>query len=182
MNHNLEEKKIRQLFLELRQQDESEAPPFPVVLNSALTSTNRLSPVWFNWRMAAVIAMLILVSGVSFLLFRQSFTTQQGNTATTAEAFSVHHFARQQPSSTNFPNPAQPVLAGRQATKEIHKAVYRKPFSHSPQQTNLLISKWQSPTDFLLRTPGAEWLRNLPQINESILEIKNLLPDSKNEW
>lgn len=34
------------------------------------------------------------------------------------------------------------------------------------------ISEWQAPTDFLLKTPGTEWLKTVPKLGES-LEQKN---------
>ena len=34
------------------------------------------------------------------------------------------------------------------------------------------ISEWQAPTDFLLKTPGAEWLKTVPKLGGS-LEQKN---------
>ena len=40
-----------------------------------------------------------------------------------------------------------------------------------PMRTAMLITDWQSPTDELLKTPGAEWFSNVPQINESVAQI-----------
>jgi len=40
-----------------------------------------------------------------------------------------------------------------------------------PQQ-DISISEWKAPTDFLLKTPGAELLKTIPQLGES-LEEKN---------
>ena len=39
-----------------------------------------------------------------------------------------------------------------------------------PQESALLISQWQSPTDFLLATPGQQWLQSVPQLGESLTE------------
>ncbi len=41
------------------------------------------------------------------------------------------------------------------------------------------ISSWQSPTDFLLHSPGELWLRTVPKIGESLAEIK-AVSDKKN--
>jgi hypothetical protein len=38
----------------------------------------------------------------------------------------------------------------------------------------MLISRWQSPTDVLLNTPGAELIKGVPQIMDSALSLKSM--------
>ncbi len=42
------------------------------------------------------------------------------------------------------------------------------------------ISSWQSPTGFLLHSPGELWLRTVPKIGESLTEVKAVPSDKKN--
>jgi hypothetical protein len=43
-----------------------------------------------------------------------------------------------------------------------------------------LSFKWQSPTDFLLRTPGADLLKSVPRITDSVIRFGVIRPDEKN--
>jgi hypothetical protein len=43
-----------------------------------------------------------------------------------------------------------------------------------------LISQWQPPTDFLLTWPGAQWLKTVPQLGESSVDVKAIRPEEKN--
>jgi hypothetical protein len=42
-----------------------------------------------------------------------------------------------------------------------------------------LLSQWRSPTEFLMRTPGEEFLKTIPRLNESLIEIKLFEPTQK---
>ncbi len=183
MNQNLEEQKIKQLFLELRQHDESRMPAFTPVLNSAIGNSRQLSTPWLQWRIAAAMALLVVVSGATFFVFQQSFTTQPGLVSAKAEAFTFKPYdekripQREQISQAEVSKPQQPITARRGTTRVSGNIAQRKRTLYATKQPELLISNWHSPTDFLLKTPDAEWLRNLPQIGETLLDIKNLFPD-----
>lgn len=47
-------------------------------------------------------------------------------------------------------------------------------------QMDALISQWRSPTDFLLKTPGEQWLRETPRLGAPLAEIKPLVIERKN--
>ncbi len=47
----------------------------------------------------------------------------------------------------------------------------------APQPPAILISEWRSPTEFLLRIPGEELLRRVPRLDESLVNIKAIIPD-----
>lgn len=44
-----------------------------------------------------------------------------------------------------------------------------------------LLSQWRSPTEFLLHTPGDQLLKTVPRLGGSLIEIKALAPEQKNE-
>lgn len=46
--------------------------------------------------------------------------------------------------------------------------------------SSLLLSQWRPPTDFLLKSPGELLLKTVPQLGESLMEIKAIMPDQKN--
>ncbi|MBI3597402.1 MAG: hypothetical protein HY203_09645 [Nitrospirae bacterium] len=60
MNQNEEEKKIRELFRELRRADEQFAPPFAKDWNAALSHAGKARRPWRVFRVAAAVAMLIV--------------------------------------------------------------------------------------------------------------------------
>lgn len=179
MNQNLEEEKIRQLFLDLREQDECRMPSFTAVLNNAQATSEESFYTWQRWRVAAALMLLIIISGAAFFSLRQSLTTQRGIVSAKAEIFQSN--ALDWKSKTDMTSPASLVSQNPSGEKRERKVAYHRRIKQTSQPPEVLISNWQSPTDFLLQTPGAQWLRTLPNLNESILEMKNLLPDGKNE-
>ncbi len=46
--------------------------------------------------------------------------------------------------------------------------------------SDMAISQWRSPTDFLLRSPTEPLLTTVPHLGDSLVEIKAILPDEKN--
>ncbi len=59
----------------------------------------------------------------------------------------------------------------------VAAAIFRYP---AAPPSSLAISYWQSPTDFLLHSPGELWLRTVPRIGESLAKIKAVSSDKKN--
>ncbi len=46
---------------------------------------------------------------------------------------------------------------------------------------SLLMSQWRSPTEFLLRTPGEHLFKRVPRLDESLVNVKAVIPDQRNE-
>src|SRR5437870_924684 len=68
MNRNLEEQKIKQLFRELRQQDERRAPSFAAISNPVPLKTGGFEGRFGNWRLAgAAILLLFALIPVLFM-------------------------------------------------------------------------------------------------------------------
>jgi len=53
--------------------------------------------------------------------------------------------------------------------------------SPAPQPDLALLSQWRSPTEFLLRTPGAALLKTVPRLGASWIESRTLVPEQKND-
>jgi hypothetical protein len=176
---------MRQLFRELREHDEDQAPPFATVLDAARSRQRTAKPVWLTWRLAATVCPMILVL-FSVLLFN-FYEVRQNDKFHSAVSSSVPNLSkdvapipylsqgtvdRTEPIVRNRPNHnAKPVRAlmsrARQLpARNLHPA--------------MLISEWHSPTDILLKTPGAELFRSIPQVGQPLFEMKNLFPNEKN--
>jgi hypothetical protein len=182
MNQNLEEEKIRQLFLELREQDERRTPSFSAVLNNAQATSGEPIYTWRGWRVAAAMAALLILSGAAVFFLRQSLTTEQGIVSAKAEGYYFNISDWKSKSETTVTSIFLRRPQNLPVEKRERKVAYHRRIKQASQPPDTLISNWQSPTNFLVQTSGAQWLRTLPNLNESILEMKNLLPDGKNEW
>ncbi len=165
MNQRSEEEKIRQLFHELREEDHLRAPCFSSALEAALSKTDARRPGRLIRQAAFVTASVILI--ISFaLLLRHYSSRQQVDPAPTDKSISRAPDRKIEP-------PALPE------TKFVgpQKIIRRKARPALFEQATM-ISRWQSPTDSLLRTPGEELLRLVPRITDSALNLKSI-PDSE---
>jgi hypothetical protein len=185
MNRNLEEQKIKQWFREARQRDESRAPSFADTLAAARSNHQPAGWRLNIWRIAFALVALIAIGIVAFVLFKQS-TTQPVNQIAVEPAL-------EQPSD-DLPKSLEPtahppgsvVMQGHaiKGTRANAKPLPRRPRAMQPQRDSgpaaLLSFKWQSPTDFLLRTPGAALLKTVPRIGDSLIRFDVIHSDEKN--
>ncbi len=171
MNQDWEEKKLKGLFHELRQEDERLAPSFARDWEAALSRIGKAHHPWRVFRVAAATVMLIVLGSSVFIFFRQP-ARQPAPTGTPAEApASVASRTHQSPP------PIVPLF--KAPGKELPRAV-RRQLSARPRQPAVFISQWRSPTDFLLKSPGEQLLKTVPRPGESVREIKASMPDENN--
>jgi hypothetical protein len=183
MNRDLEEQKIRQWFREARQRDEACAPSFAESLAAARSKTGRAGWRLMAWRIAFVTVALIAIGGAALIFFKQS-TTQPLNKA--AAGLNLER-------SPDDQHP--PVAVDRPIPRVVPPRTLKGPLANSkpsprrlrvaqPQsdvgQAALLSLKWQSPTDFLLRTPGADLLKTVPRLGDSLIRFDVIHSDEKN--
>ena len=168
MNRNLstdsDEKNIRKLFAETRAVDEQNIPAFSAVLqcSSNVENTVRIGPL-----LAIFMAMVILISGfVAAVVYFRKPAPQIVNS----------NENKKQQMTNDQPLPIEPEKTTPPAPRRI---VYR-PQKKAPRRTDLMISQWRSPTDFLLRTPGNEFLKTVPRLNDSRLKINSAMPNDLN--
>ncbi len=169
MNQRSEEEKIRRLFHELREEDDQCAPSFSSILEARLSKTGSAKPGRFIWRAAMATASIILIVGLALLL-RQYSSRQNTYPAPTDESIA----------RAPYLNKARPAPQINPVGNEPQKPVRRKARPAQFRETSRLISRWQSPTDFLLRTPGAELLKNVPRITDSAVNLKSIPTAEKN--
>ena len=180
-----EEKKIQALFSELRLADEQAAPSFVGVWNRAqLRPRMRVSPLSFSLAAAAFAVFVAVVAPALWSSSRKQTTQPNGAVAVTPAMPSVT------PPPTTVPtqHPTQPKGISdeeqRQAARNLRAARFA-----ARQRAELLaarraeirdataISSWQSPTATLLSSQNDALLNSLPQLNESVKELKSFLPN-----
>jgi hypothetical protein len=169
MNQESRDEQVRALFHELGEEHERLTPGFAGVLEAALRRRRR-SRRLLVWRVAAAVAVpaLSIVVGLA-LLGNQSTETLSGIDPTIVERLP---FVKVTPNKALTPKPLPLSHFRRQQP-------YRKAVSRTHLQS-VQISQWQSPTDFLLETPGSEILRKLPRIPDSPPGMPRSIPDYHN--
>jgi hypothetical protein len=183
MNRDLEEQKIRQWFREARQRDESHAPSFAESL-AAARSKNQPAGWRLNvWRIALVTVALIAIGVTAFVYFMRS-TTQPLDKAVAGSNLKRAPEDQHPPVAVDPPIVSPAPVSAIKKPRVNSKSSYRRPRVAQPQsdfaQAALLSLRWQSPTDFLLRTPGADLLKTVPRLGDSLIRFDVIQSDEKN--
>lgn len=163
MKQNQEERTIRELFQQLRCDDESGAPSFvgsPAPASSRHKGANHQRRVW----QAVAAAVVSLLLGVVWLIF------SGWNTKTHGPADVVNSGGAPAPSVEAPPPNPTPSSSEKRPIKPDRQ--HRKQRRAQLRPETLLLSQWRSPTESLMRTPGDQFLKTIPRLNESLIEIK----------
>lgn len=152
MNQDWEEKGIKRLFREMRQEDERLAPSFGRVggIEVAGGASRRRSVL----RFAAAAAFIIVLSGSVWLL-----AARLSKNAPPSEI-----------AAAPPPAPADQIVADLTPAKTLAPPVddRSRNSSHRVRRRGRmdaeLIAEWRSPTGFLLTTPGGELLMTVPRL------------------
>lgn len=163
------DRKAKELFQQLKQDDELSAPSFAGMLETAALSGESKSGRWLSLRLAMVpiAAVLVLLAGGWFLFVRQEqilLPPPPPEDANQSGKLSCNCDGDLLPPKNDKPP----------------KAVRRKR-SAPPMQMNALVSQWRSPTEFLLKTPEQRWLNEVPRLGVPRMVIKPLDFEQKNE-
>ena len=183
---NREENEIRRLFRELRREDERLAPPFAGDWNAALSRTDRERTPRRTLRLSAAAATaLIVLGGLALVVFRTPSKptpdAAQGSVAARVQTQAPPVVSTEAPTSrvekseagrNREAEPGAKIGSARGLSKNIRRRV---PPRSRPAVT--LISRWRSPTEFLLNSPGEQLLRTVPRLDESLLKIKTVTLD-----
>ena len=174
-----EEKRIQALFSEVRFADEQTAPGFVGVWNRAQAKTVQPRRA-FNLSFVAATALLVcaLVS-----LAWWSSRSQQSRDAVIANVPSITPGAR-----VNVVQPAKgpepkPVIQRRLSDKSraLKLAARREALlvaaNKKAARDAKAIESWQSPTATLLNSPSDGLLKTLPQLNQTVDELRSFLPN-----
>lgn len=177
-----EEKKIQALFSELRLADEQAAPSFAGVWNRAqLRPRARVSPLSFSF-VAAAFAVFVAV--VALALW--SSNRRQPVEGSPIVAVTTPSTPPVTPTSTTgteqsgiLPKKEQPRVsrnarAARFAARQKAELLAAR---RAEIRDATAISSWKSPTATLLSSQNDALLNSLPQLNESVKELKSFLPN-----
>ena len=180
MNQDWQEKRIRQLFHELGREDAGRAPSFARVLQAALLRRGKPRRRLRLWRLAAVAAMPVVAVVVALLLLT-SYSRKLDSTVdfTSLQTIPLPAIPLPGPYRETAPEITPPITLGRfpRATKK--QSLRRSPASRT-NNSSILISEWQSPTDCLLRVPGNDLLKSLPRVPDSSPAFRRSLIETHN--
>jgi len=176
-----EEKRIQALFSELRLEDQSVMPRFATVWNRAeLSTVARRSP--FRLSFGSAMALIVCVAIFSFALAMRNWRGSQNpvgratNDAILPGAGSIQITKVSAPKDAvdeqrrSNPKRTAAKLAARRRQAELIAA------TRKAARDAAAISRWQSPTSALLRSPSDEVFTSLPQLDEGANELKSFLP------
>ena len=176
-----EEKKIRASFHELRLEDERITPRFATVWNRAHSSSVRRQTA-IDFRVAATVVIVCLAVFSLALLSKYWQRNPRSNDAVTngfvkpgvnPAQIKKDRELVQQGGRVQVPRPRLVRFARRSQTAKL--ALRR-----SITRDAIALSRWQSPTTNLLRSPGDEVLKALPQVNRTLRELESFLPNLSN--
>jgi hypothetical protein len=176
-----EEKKIQALFSELRLADEQAVPSFAGVWNRAqLRPRARVSPLSFSFA-AAAFAVFVAVVALALWSSRRPQTLQPKNTVAYTPAplpVTPGSTTDAQPSGT-LPRKEQPRVSrnARAARFAARQRAELMAAGRAEIRDAAAISSWQSPTARLLSSQNDALLNSLPQLNESVKDLKSFLPN-----
>jgi hypothetical protein len=159
-----EEERIRKLFQQLKAEDERHAPSFAQDWNAALSRQEKLKHQWSAWRVVAGAALLIVL-GAGWWMYVSQSTKQPDPVEIVSADRPVDSFTPREVSPAPAPVKNPPSVTRRQRT-----SVRRQP-------TAIWISQWRSPTQSLLHTPGEQLLKRVPRLDESLVNIKVIIPN-----
>ena len=161
------EKKLEQLFLEMRSEDSTLVSSFQAVLNrqSGTIRERRLSLV-----LTAILALIAIALLAVFAVKKQTTVqlppdgravvappNEEHEKERTPVHYSNNHETRTPPGTTRHRRP-------RRSSDQLMLAIKS-------------LSDWRSPTASLLTFPGEDWLKGLPKLGESLERSKSSATD-----
>ncbi|HEX5734206.1 MAG TPA: hypothetical protein VF131_15335 [Blastocatellia bacterium] len=171
MNQEREENRIKELFHELKREEESRAPDFARVMEAARSRPVKTRRPLRILTIAVATALLVMAISSLFVIRQLS-----------PKPAPVERVETEEPPVESIPPTVitagpdkNESLSNNEAPKPARRRVTRR-----PRQAATLISGWQSPTDFLLIPPGQQLLRTTPRLGESIVNIEVFFLDEKN--
>jgi hypothetical protein len=177
MNQELEENRIKELFHELKLEEEGRAPAFARVMEAArLRAVETRQPLRV---LTIAVATALLVLAISSLLVIKQLSPK---TAPVERAEAQEPPAESVPPAviTDVPDKNESLNNNEAMDKNKAPKPARRRVTRRPRQAATLISGWRSPTDFLLNTSGQQLLRATPRLGESIVNIEGFFLDEKN--
>jgi hypothetical protein len=176
-----EEKRIQALFSEARLADEQTTPSFVGVWNRAQSKTTR-TPRAFNLSFVAATALLVCA------LVSLAWWVSRSQRSEDVLIANVPPLTNVGPKNVVQPG-VEPIAESKPVAQPRFDARSRALKLAARRQAVLMaanrkaardakaIESWQSPTATLLDSPSNEMLKSLPQLNQSVDELKSFLPN-----
>lgn len=164
------DRQFSELFQELKQEDLRRAPAFARVWANATARGESKTGLWL-WLRLAVAALVLLVGLGAWFAFSRRAPDERIALPVTPPAKILVPAPAHEPSQVIAASPDKQVRQPKQRRS--------RPASRLPLET--LVSQWRSPTDFLLKTPGERWLKEVPRLGVSHLELKPFVIEQNNE-
>lgn len=166
-----EEEQIKELFRQLKQDDERRAPSFAKVWETAVTRDERVARSWPVLRVAlAALVLLMLAAGAGFVFLRQTPEVKQAARPSATPEVKAPLAPQSNP---------RPKIAV--TNKQQRKFVRRRRVPAREMPLEPVISQWRSPTDFLLKTPAVRGVKEVPHLGVLRMQIKPLVIEQQNE-
>lgn len=175
------EKRIQALFSEQRLADEQNALSFVGVWNRAQAKTFRPQRA-FNLSFVAATALLVCAL-VSLALWSRQWQRNENAlvnlppvpTAGPAQVAAGNN-------EVNPPAPVQTGIGSGSKSRALKSAARRQSLllaaNRKATHEAKALASWESPTATLLDSPSDELLKSLPQLNQTVDELKSFLPSS----
>ena len=177
-----EEKRIQASLHELRLEDERITPRFAAVWNRAHLSSGRRQTA-LDFRLAAAVVIVCLAISSLALLSRYWQRNPRSNDAVANGVVKPGDNPvqiKKGPELVRQDGPRQlvhkPDLVRFAPRHQAATLATRRSATHDV----IAISRWQSPTTNLLRSPGDEMLKALPELNQNLHEMESFLPNRTN--
>ncbi|HEY3038768.1 MAG TPA: hypothetical protein VGJ66_08525 [Pyrinomonadaceae bacterium] len=175
-----EERRIRALFRELRLEDERVMPRFAAVWNRAhIKSARRKTAVDFRMAVAVVI--------VCFALFSLAFLSRHWQRKPRSIDAVASGAVKPEASPAQIKKDPELVQQVRRVIRRPRRLGFaprsqaaKLALRRSTTRDAIALSRWRSPTATLLRSPGDEVFRTLPQLNQNLHEMEAFLPNGTN--
>ena len=165
-----DEKKIQALFSELSLQDQSAAPAFEELWASAAMKASAPARSVSRPLLAVTVALLIVAtSWAAWSWYRSTPSSHE-------QAINVSPQTVLPPTFQQLaPEPKPLTVTFKPRSNRPHK-----PRLHQPERPAIteaaLLSSWQSPTRIFMQSPTAVNFSSLPQLNQSVEQLKQFLP------
>jgi hypothetical protein len=152
------EKRIQVLFSELSLEDRTHVPQFEQLWTMRVATTSPAPLFRRSWAVAVVV-----IAAVSLF----SLWSRQSQTVLGIAPLAI-------------PTPASPevvlVVEPARQQQPRKKRIIRQRQPDSVLSEAALLSRWQSPTQNFMQSPGSVSFNSLPQLNQSAKDLESFLP------
>jgi hypothetical protein len=176
MNLNGDEKRIQQLFHEMRLDEQRRTPGFAGVLAAANAGIASSQNRGRSLRFALATAVLCFAVLIALAIIERPWKPR--GPAAEDEGATAQLEQPHAPGAVESKlSPEAPVEVPRKTTV---RHAHRRPASNPVALATKSLFAWQSPTASLLQTPDDELLKSLPRLGESLKTIRFFSPDEFN--